>query len=85
MWGGPPFWIADNCAVDVRSVSAARDWYKEKLGFGISSTAKKTIPAGRLRTLASLRLEGWQEFVRLSNWNLARLRANSMSFSTRRN
>lgn len=32
MWGGPPFWIADNCAVDVRSVSAARDWYKEKLG-----------------------------------------------------
>jgi catechol 2,3-dioxygenase-like lactoylglutathione lyase family enzyme len=32
MWGGPPFWIADNCAVDVRSVAAAREWYKEKLG-----------------------------------------------------
>lgn len=32
MWGGPPFWIADNCAVDVRSVAASREWYKEKLG-----------------------------------------------------
>lgn len=32
MWGGPPFWIADSCAVDVRNVTAARGWYKEKLG-----------------------------------------------------
>lgn len=32
MWGKPPFTIADNCAVDVRSVAAAREWYKEKLG-----------------------------------------------------
>lgn len=31
MWGGPPFWIADNCAVDVRSIAAALEWYKEKL------------------------------------------------------
>ena len=33
MWGKPPFSIADNCAVDVRNLAAARDWYKEKLGF----------------------------------------------------
>ena len=32
MWGGPPFWIADNHAIDVRSTVAAREWYKEKLG-----------------------------------------------------
>lgn len=31
MWGGPPFVIPDNCAVDVRNLNAARDWYKEKL------------------------------------------------------
>lgn len=29
MWGTPPFWIADGCAVDVRNLAAARDWYKE--------------------------------------------------------
>lgn len=32
MWGKPPYTIAENCAVDVRSVAAAREWYKEKLG-----------------------------------------------------
>ena len=32
MWGKPPFVIADNCAVDVRNMAAARAWYKEKLG-----------------------------------------------------
>ena len=32
MWGGPPFSIADNCAIDVRNVAAAREWYREKLG-----------------------------------------------------
>jgi catechol 2,3-dioxygenase-like lactoylglutathione lyase family enzyme len=32
MWAGPSFWIADNCAIDVRNVVAARSWYKEKLG-----------------------------------------------------
>lgn len=31
MWGKPPFSIADNCAVDVRNLSAAREWYKDKL------------------------------------------------------
>jgi catechol 2,3-dioxygenase-like lactoylglutathione lyase family enzyme len=32
MWGGPPFRISDNYAIDVREVAAARQWYKEKLG-----------------------------------------------------
>jgi catechol 2,3-dioxygenase-like lactoylglutathione lyase family enzyme len=32
MWGKPPFYFSDNCAVDVRNLVAARDWYKEKLG-----------------------------------------------------
>jgi catechol 2,3-dioxygenase-like lactoylglutathione lyase family enzyme len=32
MWGKPPFFISDNYAVDVRNLSAAREWYKEKLG-----------------------------------------------------
>jgi catechol 2,3-dioxygenase-like lactoylglutathione lyase family enzyme len=31
MWGAPPFWIADNYAIDVRNLAAAREWYKEKL------------------------------------------------------
>lgn len=32
MWGKPPFFIADGCAIDVQNLAAARDWYKEKLG-----------------------------------------------------
>lgn len=32
MWGESPFWIPDNCAIDVRNLVAAREWYKEKLG-----------------------------------------------------
>jgi catechol 2,3-dioxygenase-like lactoylglutathione lyase family enzyme len=31
MWGKPPFFLLGNCAVDVRNLVAARDWYKEKL------------------------------------------------------
>ncbi|HEV2488682.1 MAG TPA: VOC family protein [Candidatus Acidoferrales bacterium] len=31
MWGNPPFFIPDNCAIDVRNLSAASAWYKEKL------------------------------------------------------
>jgi catechol 2,3-dioxygenase-like lactoylglutathione lyase family enzyme len=33
MWGKPPFWISDSCAVDVRNLGTARDWYKKTLGF----------------------------------------------------
>lgn len=32
MWGKPPFSIPDNYAIDVRSLVAASEWYKEKLG-----------------------------------------------------
>ena len=31
MWGRSPFTIAENCAVDVRNLVAACEWYKEKL------------------------------------------------------
>jgi catechol 2,3-dioxygenase-like lactoylglutathione lyase family enzyme len=31
MFGKPPFHIPDNYAIDVRSLSTARAWYKEKL------------------------------------------------------
>ncbi|HXT87508.1 MAG TPA: VOC family protein [Verrucomicrobiae bacterium] len=32
MWGFAPFYILDNYVIDVRNLSAAREWYKEKLG-----------------------------------------------------
>jgi catechol 2,3-dioxygenase-like lactoylglutathione lyase family enzyme len=32
VWGKPPFSIPDNYAIDVRNLTAVRDWYKEKLG-----------------------------------------------------
>ncbi len=32
MWGKPPFSIADNCAIDVRNLSASREWYEKTLG-----------------------------------------------------
>lgn len=41
MWGAPPFWIPDNCAIDVRNLVAAREWYKEKLGFRESHDRKE--------------------------------------------
>ena len=41
MWGKPPFSIADNCAVDVRNLAAACDWYKEKLGFHEADTDRE--------------------------------------------
>ena len=41
MWGKPPFDIADNCAVDVRNLTAAEEWYMEKLGLHKSKTARE--------------------------------------------
>jgi|SRR6516225_7618598 len=41
MWGKPPFSIADNCAVDVRNLAAACDWYKENLGFHEADTDRE--------------------------------------------
>jgi catechol 2,3-dioxygenase-like lactoylglutathione lyase family enzyme len=41
MWGKPPFSIGDNCAVDVRNLNAARNWYKEKLGLQEAQTDRE--------------------------------------------
>ena len=32
MWGKTPFWILDNCVIEVRNLGTARDWYKKTLG-----------------------------------------------------
>lgn len=32
MWGKHPFWISDNCVIEVRNLGAARDWYKKTFG-----------------------------------------------------
>jgi catechol 2,3-dioxygenase-like lactoylglutathione lyase family enzyme len=32
MWGSPPFTIAGDGVIDVRNLSAAHQWYKDKLG-----------------------------------------------------
>jgi catechol 2,3-dioxygenase-like lactoylglutathione lyase family enzyme len=32
MWGSPPFTIAGDGVIDVRNLSAARQWYQDKLG-----------------------------------------------------
>jgi hypothetical protein len=32
MWGKHPFWILDNCVVEVRNLGVARDWYKKTFG-----------------------------------------------------
>ena len=41
MWGKPPFDIAGNCAVDVRNLAAAKEWYIEKLGLHESKTDRE--------------------------------------------
>ncbi len=41
MWGKPPFLISDNCAVDVRNLTAARQWYNEKLGLSEVKTDRE--------------------------------------------
>jgi catechol 2,3-dioxygenase-like lactoylglutathione lyase family enzyme len=41
MWGKPPFLISDNCAVDVRNLAAAREWYKDKLGLSEAKTDRE--------------------------------------------
>jgi catechol-2,3-dioxygenase len=32
MWGKHPFWISDNCVIEVRNLGAVRDWYKKTFG-----------------------------------------------------
>jgi catechol 2,3-dioxygenase-like lactoylglutathione lyase family enzyme len=46
MFGKPPFVIPDNCTVDVRSLVAARAWYKEKLGL-IETKIQREDDSGR--------------------------------------
>jgi catechol 2,3-dioxygenase-like lactoylglutathione lyase family enzyme len=41
MWGKPPFYISDNCAMDVRNLAAAHDWYTAKLGLRDVETDRK--------------------------------------------
>lgn len=41
MWGKPPFFFGDTYAVDVRNLSASREWYKEKLGLRESKTRRE--------------------------------------------
>ena len=41
MWGKPPFSIPDDYAIDVRNLTAAREWYKEKLGLHDSKTDRE--------------------------------------------
>ena len=41
MWGKPPFSIADNCVIEVRNLPAAREWYRERLGFHETDTDRE--------------------------------------------
>jgi catechol 2,3-dioxygenase-like lactoylglutathione lyase family enzyme len=62
MWGSPPFSIADNCAIDVRNLSAAREWYKHKLGFREAKTDREDDSG---RPFADLYLSNADTFVTL--------------------
>jgi catechol 2,3-dioxygenase-like lactoylglutathione lyase family enzyme len=81
MWGGPPFSIPDNRAIGVRSVAAAREWYKEKLGLREIHDRREDDSGSPLRAFVCRKMA---EFVRLLNSNQARLQAASMSSFTRR-
>ena len=54
MWGNPPFYISENCAVDVRNLAPAREWYKEKLGLREANTDGKRTPGGQSSTCTFL-------------------------------
>ena len=62
MWGKAPFSIADNCAVDVRNLSAAREWYKEKLGLRETQTDREDDSG---RPFADLKLSNDETFLSL--------------------
>ena len=62
MWGGPPFTISSNEGIDVRNLSAARDWYKAKLGLK-DMTSEWEDDSGR--PFADLGFSGDGEFLRL--------------------
>ena len=62
MWGSPPFSIADNFAIDVRNLSAARQWYKDKLGL---SEAKDHREDDSGRLFVDLHVSGYDTFLTL--------------------
>jgi catechol 2,3-dioxygenase-like lactoylglutathione lyase family enzyme len=62
MWGKPPFSIADNCALDVRNLAAAREWYKEKLGLQEAETDREEDSG---RPFADLHISNYDTFLSL--------------------
>jgi catechol 2,3-dioxygenase-like lactoylglutathione lyase family enzyme len=60
--GQPPFLIADNCAIDVQNLAAAREWYKEKLGLR-ESRDRQEDDSGR--PFVDLHISGDDTFVSL--------------------
>jgi hypothetical protein len=83
MWGGPPFFIPDNCTVDVRNLAAAREWYKEKLGLREAHDRTEDDSGRPFADLCIPRVT--VPLFRLWSWNRAQLRGNDMPSSTRRN
>jgi catechol 2,3-dioxygenase-like lactoylglutathione lyase family enzyme len=45
-WSKPPFYIPDNCAIDVRNLDALRGWYEEKLGL-VDANYEREDDSGR--------------------------------------
>jgi catechol 2,3-dioxygenase-like lactoylglutathione lyase family enzyme len=62
MWGKPPFTFADNNAIDVRNLAAAREWYKEKLGLH-EAHSDRVDDSGR--PFADLHVSGDDTFLSL--------------------
>ena len=62
MWGKPPFYIVDNCTVDVRNLAAAREWYKEKLGLHEANTDREEDSG---RPFVDLRISNDDAFLSL--------------------
>jgi hypothetical protein len=68
MWGKPPFSIPDGYAIDVRNLTAAREWYKQRLGLHDSKTDREDDSR---RPFVDLHISSRDEFLSLVE--LARL------------
>ena len=62
MWGKPPFYFADNDAIEVRNLAATREWYMEKLGLREASTDREEDSG---RPFADLYISGADIFLSL--------------------
>jgi catechol 2,3-dioxygenase-like lactoylglutathione lyase family enzyme len=62
MWGKPPFSIADNCAIDVRNLSASCEWYKRALGLREAPDDREEDSG---RPFADLRIANDDTFISL--------------------